>query len=68
MMEPSPPCATWKSLQCQFVQCRAGNSPEGLEGVCAGHVRVEHEERRVVLAEDIAGEGERTGWDGSAFD
>ena len=34
--------------------------PELLEGVCAGNVRIQDKEGRVVLAEDLASEGKRT--------
>lgn len=37
------------------------DSPEGLEGVSAGDVRVEDEERRVILAKDITSKGKGTG-------
>lgn len=39
---------------------RNHNSPELLEGVGAGDVRVQDEERRIVLAENVTGKSERT--------
>ena len=36
--------------------------PELLEGISAGHVRVQDKEGRVILAEDFASEGEGTGY------
>lgn len=41
--------------------CRCGCLPECLEGVGAGHIRVEDKEWRVILAEDLLGKSQWTG-------
>lgn len=42
-----------------FRQCM-NHSPELLEGVCAGDIRVQDEEGRVILAQNLPGESQRS--------